>query len=377
MALAIIGAILAAYFLKGASLKKQVQRVTGRGDGSQQEMQSRSRSPLRFLRSARGLDTSTNDLPSTEANRRQNNRRSILDPNRRTSVRSIISLPAYSADARPTEQIIGREGDRDGIDTVVELPETIEEEENRREDEMESLYQIRQQRRRERAEREERRQRRREARSRGDVAELARLRTERARRRNNNEPDSSQMLEEHQGKDRGRKFSSVSYLDLGVARHDGSRIRANSNDSDRPLLDSAASVAGRSRPNLHAREQSSTSIRPYTPDDSGDDGGESDGDNFTLTPWDSNRPSTAATGSADLGDRPMPSPDSLREPPRYEASMFSGSTTNLEQIHEEEAPPYESPTTNDAPRLPAFAPIPSIEVSLGEHDNDNHEDEAR
>lgn len=278
-----------------------------------------------------------------------------------------MTLPPYSADVRETEQVIGREGDRGGIDTVVEFPENPEEEEARRDEEMESLYQIRQQRRVERQERDARRQRRNAARSRGDVAELARLRAERLARRTN-ESSSSTMLEEHQAKDRGRKISSVSYLDLGVARHDGSRIRANSNDSDRPLLDSAASLAGRSQPNLHARNQSSTSLRPYTPDYSDDEGGaDSDGEGATLAPFDSTR--SGSTGGGDLGEMRPGTADSLASPPRYEPSAYSVSTTNLAQI-DEEAPPYESPVVTGAPRLPAFAPIPAISVSLGEEEEE-------
>ncbi|RYC63576.1 hypothetical protein CHU98_g2652 [Xylaria longipes] len=43
---------------------------------------------------------------------------------------------------------------------------------------------------------------------------------------------------------RERAVSSVSYHDLGVARHDGSRIRANSTESERVvLLSDAASMA--------------------------------------------------------------------------------------------------------------------------------------
>jgi hypothetical protein len=52
------------------------------------------------------------------------------------------------------------------------------------------------------------------------------------------------MIAEHQSRNRDRRVSSVSYADLGVARHDGTRIRANSNESERPLLDSAASIHG-------------------------------------------------------------------------------------------------------------------------------------
>ena len=48
---------------------------------------------------------------------------------RHTSVRSIMTLPAYSKSVRENEQVLGREGERDGIDVVLEQPETIDEEE--------------------------------------------------------------------------------------------------------------------------------------------------------------------------------------------------------------------------------------------------------
>ena len=176
-------------------------------------------------------------------------------PDRHASIRSIMTLPPYSADARDTEQILGREGEREGMDTVVEFPETQEEEETRREDEMESLYRIRVRRREERAAREERRRLRREARARNDREALEALRRESRRARSPGNAEGSReelsaaaLLEEHRTRDRGRRFASVDYGSLGVARHDGSRVRANSNESDRPLLDSAASMAGLRNP---------------------------------------------------------------------------------------------------------------------------------
>jgi hypothetical protein len=54
------------------------------------------------------------------------------------------------------------------------------------------------------------------------------------------------MIAEHQlaVNSRDSHVSSVVYADIGLARHDGTRIRANSSDSQRPLLDSAASIHG-------------------------------------------------------------------------------------------------------------------------------------
>jgi hypothetical protein len=53
---------------------------------------------------------------------------------RNTSVRSVMTLPAYRQKATDTEQVLGREGERDGIDVVVEFP-TAEDEEAMRDDE--------------------------------------------------------------------------------------------------------------------------------------------------------------------------------------------------------------------------------------------------
>jgi hypothetical protein len=174
---------------------------------------------------------------------------------RNTSVRSVMTLPAYSKSVRENERVLAREGERGGIDTVVEASETAEEEENRREEEMESLYQIRVQRRREITEREERREARREARRREDYTTLATMRQEsvwRAQQRAT--AGAAAMIAEHRAASRERRVSAVSYGDLGVARHDGTRLRTNSTDSDnRPLLDSAASM-------------SESTVRPFTAD---------------------------------------------------------------------------------------------------------------
>ncbi|KAK1059119.1 hypothetical protein LTR33_013236, partial [Friedmanniomyces endolithicus] len=178
---------------------------------------------------------------------------------RNTSVRSVMTLPVYSRAAREDEQVLGREGERDGIDVVLEGPETAEEEEERRDDEMESLYQIRLQRRQEIAEQNDRRRRRRDARARGDFAALQRIRQESLTANEQREiAGAVAMIAEHQANPRDRRVSSVSYADLGVASHDGTRLRSNSAESDRPLLDSAASISG----------GTAASIRPWSTHDS-------------------------------------------------------------------------------------------------------------
>ena len=170
---------------------------------------------------------------------------------RNTSVRSVMTLPAYSQAPQESEQVIGREGERAGMDTVVEFPETVDDDEARREEEMESLYQIRLARRRELAERERRRQERREARELSDWARLEELRVQSRLRANaandgsNTDLSAAEMLAEHQSRGRERRVSSVSYADVGHVRHDGSRVRANSQESERGgLLDGAAPMGG-------------------------------------------------------------------------------------------------------------------------------------
>ncbi|KAJ2976609.1 hypothetical protein NUW58_g8041 [Xylaria curta] len=162
---------------------------------------------------------------------------------RNTSIRSIMTLPKYRNTANEDELVLGRAGERDGVDIIVDFP-TDEQHEALRDEEMETMYQIRQNRRRINADREERRRLAQAARARGDHAALEELR---ARRRAENEDTTIDDLREVQGQIRTRReraVSSVSYHDLGVARHDGSRIRANSTESERVgLLSDAASIA--------------------------------------------------------------------------------------------------------------------------------------
>lgn len=304
-----------------------------------------------------------------------------------------MTLPAYSRSVRENERILGREGDRDGIDVVVEAPETEQEEEGRREEEMESLYQIRLQRRTEVAEREDRRRRRREARRRGDFAEVERIRIESLTATQLRETQGAQaMIAQHQGANRERRVSSVSYADLGVARHDGTRLRdhnrmrANSAESDsRPLLDSAASMSDGaslrpwstrgSQPFTHHRNQSQVDSLASLSDadsemvDMGDlppfgragsdfevvtmNQGTHSRNGSTFTSGGRSRASTntgpvrpsidTTRTNGDLGEGQIPS----AEPPSYEGEGF------------EEAPPYTSPVEQRAPqRLPSQSERP-------------------
>jgi hypothetical protein len=157
-----------------------------------------------------------------------------------------MTLPPYMFQPAETEQVLGREGERAGIDVVVEYPENEAASEELRDEEMEALYQVRLARRQEIEAREERRRLRREARERNDFVELERLRQAAV------ESETPRNLEvaratHAQVRDRPRTVSSVSYGDVGLARHDGTRIRANSEESERPLLGDAASLGEDSR----------------------------------------------------------------------------------------------------------------------------------
>ncbi|KAK6603539.1 hypothetical protein H4I96_06307 [Botrytis cinerea] len=154
---------------------------------------------------------------------------------RNTSVRSVMTLPAYNMTPGQNEQVLGREGDRGGIDVVLEFPETIDEEESQREAEMEALYQVRLARRRENEEREERRRLRREARERGDHVALRELQSRPAN--TSTGPTVEELRAEHERikKERQRAVSSVAYGDLGsrdMTVHDYAQTVMRANDKD-------------------------------------------------------------------------------------------------------------------------------------------------
>ncbi|OJJ40960.1 hypothetical protein ASPWEDRAFT_78968, partial [Aspergillus wentii DTO 134E9] len=290
---------------------------------------------------------------------------------RETSVRSIATLPAYSPSPKPTEQIIAREGERGGMDVVVEFPETAEEEEGRREELMESLYQIRLQRRQELAEREARRQARREARDRGDFLRLEELRMESRRRQrsrsttasgSNSTLPSSTNVAEHQTRGRDRRISRVNYASLGCVRHDGTRVRSTSPDSDnRPLLSNAASmnVDGNSsltRPtSFHSRGESYSSANSMSTRGS-------DGD--SLTPVASHATSNSGhSGHSGHEDSTAPSRSGAEE---GDVGALHIPPPDYDHLDWGEAPAYESPTTErneHAPRLPQLqVPLPTIHI---------------
>src|SRR5271155_1825429 len=102
---------------------------------------------------SRNLSTTNTSYNPTSNDTEETAATAAAGIDRNTSVRSVMTLPAYSQSPKESEQVIGREGERAGMDTVVEFPEDPAEEEARREEEMESLYQIRQARRQEIADR--------------------------------------------------------------------------------------------------------------------------------------------------------------------------------------------------------------------------------
>jgi hypothetical protein len=309
-------------------------------------------------------------LGDLEQNGNENGNTNDVNVARNTSVRSVMTLPAYSQSVRENERVLAREGERGGIDTVIEASETAEEEENRREEEMESLYQIRVQRRQEIAERDARREARRDARRRQDYGALAAMRQEsvwRAEQRAS--AGAAAMIASHHANARDRRVSSVSYADLGVARHDGTRLRANSNDSDnRPLLGSAASMSESAmRPvtgdslSVHRRGRSgSSATSAMSVSDISDNEmdlppfGRSGGDFETVNQSRSQSRSPPATrgsthnrsrtnsaaapltlDTADVGESRIP----LYQPPAYDEGF-------------EDAPPYTSPV--DRQQIPGF-----------------------
>ncbi|OCT46492.1 hypothetical protein CLCR_01939 [Cladophialophora carrionii] len=319
---------------------------------------------------------------------------------RNTSVRSVMTLPAYSRTPKDTEQVIGREGERGGMDTVVEFPETVDEEENRREEQMESLYQIRLARRREIAEREERRRERREARDRGDTARLEQLRRESRQRASESAASlnggasvsAATLIAEHQSRGRESRVSSVAYGSLGEVRHDGTRLRANSNDSERGgLLSGAAPMGqntGRARglsdaTSMHSRERSGSAISistmgsdSYPQPTPGSERRQSDdpqsGGTSNSSPTANRFTPDESTGSEDIGEsrlQPSDLGDANRPPdyeylewgdaPSYEAAIARRATAASRRS----GAPSRAPTNASlAPQLPQLN-LPRISVS--------------
>jgi hypothetical protein len=288
---------------------------------------------------------------------------------RNTSVRSVMTLPAYHPSARESEQVLGREGERAGIDVVIEFPEGADEEEERREAEMEALYQVRVARRQENEEREERRRLRREARERGDYVALRELQAQaRAGPAATGRRTVEELRAEHERvkKERLRAVSSVSYAELGVARHDGTRLRANSNDSEREgLLGDAASIGTGSM--HHRRDRSASSALSIDTTDLASPSLTRSRGNSRASRPESPGPrrasgqshiSRTATPSPSHEGRAGSSPELIEHddippnsPPGYENISL---TTPLDELRNEPPPDYSSPVAGRGERRSMF-----------------------
>ncbi|KAF7559095.1 hypothetical protein G7046_g5063 [Stylonectria norvegica] len=243
---------------------------------------------------------------------------------RNTSVRSVMTLPAYYPMARDSEQVLGREGERDGMDVIVDLP-TVEDEEALRDQEMETLYQIRVARRQQIAEREERREARREARRRNDSTALEQIRSRTIAANNDTTITDLRSSVDRIKDNRNRSASSVSYADVGIARLDGTRIRANSQESERVgLLSDTGSIAASG----HQRERSGSSAVSIDSDFPSPTLTRSRGDSQSITPRAPNggwrAGSSPDLGEADLGQEAMP-------PPEYEDVSLDDNRSTVPQ----------------------------------------------
>lgn len=224
-----------------------------------------------------------------------------------TSVRSIMTLPEYRPVAEPDkERTIGREGERGGIDVVIEFPESTTEEEDRREEHMAALYEIRLARQLERAEA-------REAAAHGSRRNRDRHGSSPAGGRNRDGSSSTSLAAALAAiQERDRRLSNVAYAEVGYARPDGTRVRADSASSDNlPLLSSGASMG-------HARNISTDSVEMFSARPSTDT-------RTVRGSMDSRRPVASMLDIRDtLSDRP----------PDYGSAPPSEPPPDYEQLHE-------------------------------------------
>lgn len=280
-----------------------------------------------------------------------------------------MTLPAYRLTAATNEQVLGREGERGGVDVIVDYP-TIEDEEALREEEMDTLYQIRVARRRQIEEREELRRQRDEARRRNDGGALAEIRARSRAASNTSQLDDLRREVGRIQENRQRSVSSVSYADLGVARHDGTRIRANSNESERMgLLSDAASIAmsnrsGAPSPALHRREPSASSLvsidSDFPPPTLARLRSESQLSPSRLSIGGERAGSSPELVEADLGEETMP-------PPGYEdvslddSDELRRSTTPLHDPPPDYPGPYRSASQRSERRPSAASAVAELE----------------
>ncbi|KAM0459910.1 hypothetical protein ACHAO4_002035 [Trichoderma viride] len=297
---AIIAVVLLVLFIRRRRKFKKAKYERAQGDDTREVANSRGINATATSRTGRA--GRSNGPPPASSNR---NNAASGNVDRNTSVRSVMTLPAYRQDAAHNEQVIGREGERDGIDVIVDLP-TEEEVEALRDEEMESMYQIRLARRQLIDEQQQRRVERQEARTRGDVTALADIRSRTRAANNSTVIDDLRREMERAKENRNLSVSSVSYADVGLARLDGTRIRANSTESERVgLLSDAGNIAVSENrlSQQHSRVMSESSVISM----------DSNFPSPALT-RSAEAPSEARAGSspelveADLGDEAMPPP---------------------------------------------------------------------
>lgn len=238
------------------------------------------------------------------------------------------------------------------MDVVVDFP-TEEDEEALREQEMNALYQLRATRRQQAQERENLRTQRREARERNDLSALADARSRARATTNSNDSMIHELRRDidRAKENRQRSVSSVSYADLGVARHDGTRIRANSQESERMgLLTDAADMGQfpRSRANSpmpHRRDRSVSSVASLDSDFPSPAFTRPRGDSRPATPSRLSYGGTRAGSSpelveSDLGVEAMPPPEYEDVP--LDDNPAQRSTTPLNEPPPDYPGPYRS-----------------------------------
>ncbi|KAL6891993.1 hypothetical protein GGI43DRAFT_206515 [Trichoderma evansii] len=365
---AIVVVILLVLFIRRRRKGKKAKYERAQGDDTREVSNSRGINATATSRTGRA-GRSTHPPPASS------NRNNAASGNvdRNTSVRSVMTLPAYRQDAAQNEQVIGREGERDGIDVIVDLP-TEEEMEALRDEEMESMYQIRLARRQLIEQQQQRRVERQEARSRGDVAALADIRARTRAANNNTVIDDLRREMERAKENRNLSVSSVSYADVGLARHDGTRIRANSTESERiGLLSDAGNIAvsdarlslSQSITQQHSRVMSESSVISM----------DSNFPSPALT-RSAEGPSEAMAGSspelveADLGDEAMP-------PPGYEdVSLVDDDDFQDRSIVPTHEPPPDYPGhhRSESQRSRRNETSPSLESASSQNSSTEHDD---
>ncbi|UKZ90350.1 uncharacterized protein TrAFT101_005373 [Trichoderma asperellum] len=360
---AIVAVVLLVLFIRRRRKGKKAKYERAQGDDTREVANSRGINATATSRTGRA-GRSTHPPPASS---NRNNAAANGNVDRNTSVRSVMTLPAYRQDAAQNEQVIGREGERDGIDVIVDLP-TEEEMEALRDEEMESMYQIRLARRQLIEEQQQRRVERQEARSRGDVTALADIRARTRAANNSTVIDDLRREMERAKENRNLSVSSVSYADVGLARHDGTRIRANSTESERiGLLSDAGNIAVSDLrlSQQHSRVMSESSVISM----------DSNFPSPALT-RSAEAPSEARAGSspelveADLGDEAMP-------PPGYEdVSLVDDDDfqdRSIVPIHEP-PPDYPGHHRSESQRSRRNETSPSLESASSQNSSTEHDE---